>query len=233
MRYIGQKQALFIASKLRDELIFNMAQAEGNSLTFAETATVISGYSVAGKPMSDLHQVENIRDGWDFVIEHVKNNAFKVDKQTFIDVNAIVAQGENPSVGGFRDKMVVISGTAYMPPQPFLLSSLFREMVEKFEATQNVEASFDLFLDTARNQYFEDGNKRTGQLMMNGVLISRGYAPFTFAPKVDTEFRNQLLRFYETMEKQGMINFIHEQLNEPRYLLMQPELDVNDHPLKT
>ena len=226
MKYIGKEQALFIAKKLRDELIFNMAKAEGNPLSFAETSTVIHGLSVAGHKMSDLHQVENIRDGWDFVIDAVKHDNFHVDKQTFIEVNAIVSKEENPQTGDFRQKMVLISGTKYLPPQPFLLNELFRDMITHYEANQNdLNAVMDLFLDTARNQYFLDGNKRTGQLMMNGVLMSKGYAPFTFAPEADAEFRTVLLAFYETGDKQGMRQFIHDQINEPRYLILQEEFD--------
>ncbi|SUA60416.1 MULTISPECIES: Fic family protein [Oligella] len=233
LRHIGKEQALFIAHKLRDELIFNMAKLEGNSLTFAETQTVIQGISVAGRPINDLNQVINIRDGWDELINQIKTDTFKVDKENFVLMNKIVAKLENPSVGDFRIKPVLITGTEYMPPMDMLLSTLFREMLEDFEATSNFqsnhklnfESTFNLFLDTARNQYFEDGNKRTGQLMMNGVLILSGYAPFTISPSRDTEFRQKLLDFYESGNKNEMIDFIYSSINSPRYLVMQQELE--------
>ncbi|KGF22834.1 filamentation induced by cAMP (Fic) family protein, partial [Oligella urethralis DNF00040] len=90
LRHIGKEQALFIAHKLRDELIFNMAKLEGNSLTFAETQTVIQGISVAGRPINDLNQVINIRDGWDELINQIKTDTFKVDKENFVLMNKIV-----------------------------------------------------------------------------------------------------------------------------------------------
>ncbi|NEN75851.1 cell filamentation protein Fic [Pelistega sp. NLN82] len=224
MRYIGKEQALFIAKKLRDELIFNMAKAEGNSLTFAETASVIHGISVGGKRMSELNQIQNIRDGWDYVIDAVERDCFTVDKFTFIKVNEIVAREENKNTGDFRQKMVLISGTKYLPPQPFLLNDLFRNMLDAFHQNPTeIESMMNLFLDTARNQYFEDGNKRTGQLLMNGVFMREGYAPFTFAPEADNEFRHKLIQFYETGEKEGMRQFIIDQINEPRYVLMQEQ----------
>ncbi|SUA61593.1 Fic/DOC family [Oligella urethralis] len=229
MRKIGKNQALFIAQKLRDELIFNMAKAEGNSLTFAETSSVIHGVSVGGKRMSELNQIQNIRDGWDFIIHSVKNDNIHLDKQFFIHINSIVAREENPNIGDFRQKMVLISGTKYLPPQPFLLTELFREMLENFKVSSinDIKTSaMDLFLDTARNQYFEDGNKRTGQLVMNAVLMQNGFAPFTFSPDVDGEFRKALILFYETGKKEGMQKFIIEQINEPRYLVMQQEDEI-------
>lgn len=228
IRYIGKEQALFIAQKLRDELIFNMAKAEGNPLTFAETSTVIHGLSVAGHKMSDLHQVENIRDGWDFVIDAVRNNRFDIDKGLFIHINAIVARDENPYPGDFRRGMVTISGTKYTPPLALVLNDHFKQMMDNYNTVGDMDSVMDLFLDTARNQYFNDGNKRTGQLVMNGALMMRGHAPFTFAPDADASFREKLLNFYETGEKNDMRQFIYDQINEPRYLLMQEEIVQSD-----
>lgn len=34
-----------------------------------------------------------------------------------------------------------------------------------------------LCLRLTKSQYFGDGNKRTAQLMMNGLLVTNGYAP--------------------------------------------------------
>lgn len=148
-------------------------------------------------------------------------------------INKIVAKLENPSVGEFRVKPVLITGTQYMPPMDMLLGELFREMVEDFNRTSNFlsdeklnfESTFNLFLDTTRNQYFEDRNKRTGQLMMNGVLVQSGYAPFTVTPSRDTEFREKLLSFYESGDKNDMIDFIYSSINSPRLLVMQQELE--------
>lgn len=232
LNYIGQEQALFIAHKMRDELVFNMAKAEGNSLTFAETQTVIQGISVAGRPIDDLNQVINIRDGWDDLIKQIRTNTFEVCKDNFIHINRIVAKLENKQLGSFRTKEVLISGSDYIPPLNLVLPALFREMLDEFTKTSHfqtqekldIESTFNLFLDTARNQYFADGNKRTGQLMMNGVLIASGYAPFTLSPIRDTEYRQKLLDFYESNDKTAMIDFIYSSINDPRYLVMQHPL---------
>lgn len=224
IKYIGKERALFIAHKMRDELIFNMAKLEGNTLTFAETQTVIHGISVAGKPMFELHQIEHIRDGWDKIIEQVKKNHFTVNQDNFILINSIVARGENPQLGQFRTQPVSISGTQYMPPLPMLLNDAFRNMMVHFNATENIERALDLFLDTARNQYFADGNKRTGQLMMNGELMSRGYAPITISPNNEMRFRDALIRFYESADKAEMMLFLIDCLNDPRYAIMQQPL---------
>lgn len=221
MNKIGTERALFIAHKLRDEFIFNYAKAEGNSLTFAETQSVINGVSVGEKKMFELHQIEHIRDSWDELISQVKENRFEVSKNNFIHLNSIVAQGENPEIGNFRQRPVLITGTKYMPPLPMLLDDHFREMMQDYEQSSSYEKGFLLFLHTARNQYFADGNKRTGQLMMNGELMAQGYAPITISPERDSKYRDTLLSFYETNNKSLMIDFLLECAHDPRMQVMQ------------
>lgn len=232
MNKIGTERALFIAHKLRDEFIYNYAKAEGNSLTFAETQTVINGISIGGKKMSELHQIEHIRDSWDELIRQVKEKQFEVNKHNLIHFNSIVAQGENPEIGGFRQRPVLITGTNYMPPLPMLLNEHFQNMMQDYEQSSGYEKGFLLFLHTARNQYFADGNKRTGQLMMNGELMSQGYAPITIPPEKDRKYRDTLLNFYETNQKNGMMDFLLECSQEPRMLVMQQGADLSDAALE-
>ncbi len=219
--YIGIKQALFIAERMKEEFVFNMAKAEGNSLTFAETQTVMTGFGVSGRPIKDINQVRHIQKGWEEIIQQVKNNIFSLDRLNFILINELVSRDENPESGEFRQKQVLITGTKYVPTLPMLLRENFQFMIDSFMKNNQIESSFDLFLDTARNQFFGDGNKRTGQLMMNGVLMLNGFAPFTYPPERDEEFRDKILRFYETGEKKEMSLFIISCINDKRYLILQ------------
>lgn len=216
---VGLDNALMIAKKMRDELIFNMAKLEGNPLTFAETQTVIHGISVGGKKMSDLRQVENIRDAWDEIIRQVESQNFVADKQNFIYINSIVAEGENPQLGAFRSKPVSISGTKYMPPLPMLLDEAFREMIHQHQNTEKPNNALILFLQTARNQYFADGNKRTGQLMMNGSLMLQGYSPITIEPEQELIFRERLIDFYETNQAEPLTQFLLQCQQNSRFLV--------------
>lgn len=209
MKYIGKERALFIAHKMRDELIYNMAKSEGNTLSFAETASVVSGISVGQKKMSELHQIERIRDGWDEIITQVKSKRFEISKENFILLNTIVANGENDEIGGFRTKPVVIGGTKWLPPLPMILSEEFRNIIVNFEKEKDMQMkAYNLFLDSAKAQLFGDGNKRTAQLMMNGFLIENGFSLFSIDETLDTEYKEKLVRFYESGDKIEMIEFL-------------------------
>lgn len=211
MQKINKDNSLFIAHKMRDELIYNMAKSEGSTLTYAETSSVIDGISVGGKKMAELHKIERLRDGWEEIIYQVKNNLFKVDKENFIHINSIVARTENIELGNFRTKQVFIGGTKWQPLLPMLLSEEFRNIINLFESTSSVNKKiYNLFLDCAKAQFFGDGNKRTAQLIMNSFLISEGYSLFSIDVDLDTEYKEKLVRFYESDEKEEMLDFMEK-----------------------
>jgi len=221
MQFIGKKESIFVAKKMRDELIYNMAKSEGNTLSFAETSSVVRGISVGGKKMKELHQIERIRDGWDEIIQQCLLGKFEVTKENFIFINTIVADTENPELGNFRTKPVFIGGTKWQPPLPMLLSENFRNMINDFNNTSDISAkSFGLFLDSARNQFFADGNKRTSQLIANGYLITNGYSLFSIDESMDIEYKEKLIEYYESGNKEAMLDFLGKHQT-------QKDLDIN------
>ena len=64
------------------------------------------------------------------------------------------------------------------------------------------------FLWTARNQPFWDGNKRTGRLMMNGVLLDHDYDVLTVAASKQLEFNEKMIRFYDSADAGPMLEFM-------------------------
>jgi Fic family protein len=66
---------------------------------------------------------------------------------------------------------VSIAGTDYLPPQQVELTDLWRQLTQKPKPSDTngiYRYAISLFLQMARIQFFYDGNKRTGRLMMNG-----------------------------------------------------------------
>lgn len=209
MKKAGKDKAIFAAKKIKAELVYHMAKSEGNSLTYAETETVLQGISVSGRPVSDVRQVDNIGRAWDELIRQVEKDIFMVNKDNFILLNSLCAESENPQIGQFRDIHVRIGGTRYTPPLPMELSANFRNMIATFEQTDDpVTAAIDLFLTAARHQFFADGNKRTAQLMMNGHLMQHGYLPISIGTEQDVTYKSLLITFYESGDKTVMQDFL-------------------------
>lgn len=198
MGKVGKQKALFIAKKLKASLVFNMAKLEGNPYTFPEVQTLLDGITVGGYKLSDQDLVLRISAGWDRLIQLVEKGAFSLDKQTAIEMNALVARGEALSVGAFRDGMVSISATNHRPPSPDNLELTFDRLVQETKKEPMPRSAFRLFLQCSANQFFWDGNRRTAQLLMNGLLVSNEYMPVSIPAQDQLEYNKKMIRFYDT-----------------------------------
>jgi len=205
---IGKEKALFFAKKITTGFVFNMAKLEGNPFTFPEVQTLVEGVTVGGHSISDQQQVLRIKEGWSSLIERVEKGSFKLDKETVVELNAILAENEALSVGDFRDGQVGIQGTEHEPPEEDKLNELFDELVNEIKNENLPESAFRYFLKAAAHQFFWDGNKRTGQLIMNGLLIEGGYSPVLIPAKNQLEYNEKMVRFYNTGKTEEMECFL-------------------------
>ena len=213
MKAVGKETALYIARRLHPEFVFNMAQLEGNPYTLPEVQTTLSGITVGGHKISDQTQVLNIAAGWSEIIRQVATNKFILSKENFIHINTLIAKDEALSVGAFRDGQVGISGSDYRPPRAGEeLEKAFQLLLQHYQqATDITLQAFCGFLDAARAQFFYDGNKRTGQLTMNGVLLSAGYAPTVIFADTQLKYNQKMLSFYQSGNKEEMVAFLESQ----------------------
>ena len=89
---------------------------------------------------------------------------------------------------------------------------VYFEGKKNYHQTDSIaDKAFGLFLDAARAQFFYDGNKRTGQFMMSGVLMSHEFAPVVIFADTQHEYNQRMLAFYETGNKLDMMDFLREQ----------------------
>lgn len=200
------------AKKMLADLVFNMTAHEGNPMTQPEVHTlVVDGVTVGGHRISDEDQVRNIAAGWRELIRLVESNKFALNKETITHLHAIYAKEEALTWGAFRERGVTISGTEYIPPSHTKLNGLFTEMVWQYEQASNKDdASYDLFLTCARNQYFNDGNKRAGQYLMNGTRMMLGLPIITIAARKSHDYNSNMIRFYDTNQRDEMKTFLGE-----------------------
>lgn len=210
-----KKDVLFAAKKLKSQLVYNMAKAEGNTHTVAEVATIIEGFTVGGKKLQEQQQVVQIAAAWDYLIELVDSGRFIFSKQLAFELNKLVASADFSEVGCFRNRNVLITGTEYIPPMFTRIPSLWDELEQTTKNQSDPKvAAFNVFLGIARNQFFNDGNKRTGQLMMNGILMSNCFHIVTFPDRVIPEFFNKIIEFYDTGDKSSMIELLDQRQKE-------------------
>ena len=212
------KRTIFIARKLFAELVYDVQALEGMPFTMPEVETYLQGVTVGGHKVTDEAKLKQQAMAWERLIDLVETGAFAVDKATACGLQAIVAKDEALETGRFRSGMVGIAGTDHRPPAPKDLEAVFETTIREALAEPGVlRQGCRLHLDFARNQFFFDGNKRTGLLMANGRLMSHGLAPLSIPAKRLVEYNAGMLRFYDSDDRAEMTAFLrscHDNMSE-------------------
>jgi fido (protein-threonine AMPylation protein) len=180
------------------ELSWKSSRIEGNTYTLLDTEKLIlENKAAAGKTREETQMVLNHKEAFDFIrLNSVKFKA--INRRNMEEVHAILIK--DLGVGtGLRKKSVGVVGSAYHP-----LDNIHQigEAVEQFSAAVSRVASpyAKALLALAGISYiqpFEDGNKRTGRLMANALLMAHGLSPLSYRSVDESDYREALLVFYE------------------------------------
>lgn len=204
------REAAFYFKRNIAEHVWHAMVLERNPCTLAQTQTILTGVTVGGLTIPQQRQVENMGKACELLFSLVKEGRFALSKQMACDLHALVAKEEALTWGTFRTKPVTIAGTNHKPPPADALDALFDGGCTYLESDlpEPTERALALFLFMARSQFFFDGNKRTGRLLMNGLLMSHGFHALTIGPEHVQAFNEKMLAFYDTGNGTEMMDFL-------------------------
>ncbi|MDE7355522.1 MAG: Fic family protein [Rikenellaceae bacterium] len=162
------------------EYTYESNRIEGNTLTLQETELVVNeGVTIAGKSMREHLEAINHAEAIDYIRDFAKNN-IEISERTIKEIHALVLHGiDRDNAGRYRSVPVVISGSAYIPPQPYLIAPQMEAFMSKFadmeaQGIHPVLIAAYLHDELVRIHPFIDGNGRTSRLLMNLYLLRRG-----------------------------------------------------------
>ncbi len=215
----NKQQAIFLAKKQLPELVYDVVNLEGINYTIPEIMTLLDGITVGGRKQGDELIANNQIKSWELLFNLLTSENFKVDKKTVCQLHSIVAKDEALTHGVFRNSNVFIAGTDYLPPAANKLDKIWVNSMtclpRKPKKNNAIyQYAITTFLQMARNQFFFDGNKRTGRLMMNGILLSNGLPVINLSAKRQLEFNQLMTRFYPTNNESDMQEFMLSCLDE-------------------
>ena len=178
------------------ELTYTSNAIEGNTLSRAETALVISDeVTVAGKSIREHQEAVNTAAAWEWVKERVDNKpGIVLDNSSLLHLHEIVLRNiDNQNAGKYRNVAVRIAGSRTVLPNPAkvptLMQSFWSWLGTESEAIERaVEAHYKL----VTIHPFTDGNGRTARLVMNLILRASGYPPIIIRKEDRGEYLTSL-----------------------------------------
>jgi hypothetical protein len=229
------------------EYVWDAGVLEGNPFTFPEVKTLLDGVTVGGRKLSDQEQILNLAQSSKCLLDLVRQQEFKLDKQTFCALHALVARHEALEWGHFRGEGaethytpdVALGERGRFTPPPTepgaeQLNAIFSKGLAALEkdVPNPFERGTAFCLFGSLQQFFFDGNKRTSRFMMNGALMMEGIDAISIPAMRAAEFNSKMVEFYTTRDATQMMGFVlecHPEFSRIREL--NPELSlVRDAP---
>lgn len=201
------EQNIFVAKRNIIDYMWKSARLEGIGVTYPDTEAIFNGLTVQGVSVKDTVAINNLKHSWSFVLENVD---YPTDYPFICKINQIVGGGSLIANAGFIRKVPVsIGGTTWKPDIP--IEAIIKEELEDILKIESpTERAITLMLHCMRRQMFLDGNKRTGMLVGNHVMIANGAGIITIPIEHQREFTGLLIEFYETNKMNKITNFIHD-----------------------
>ena len=152
---------------------------EGNTLTQSETQIVIEkGITIGGKSVREHLEVIGHKEALDFVIELASDQAHLGERE-IREIHSLVMKGQaNGDSGRYRTLDVKAAGTDYVYPSHLKVPELMAEFVAWAGTPTEVhpvDFAAEAHLRFVTIHPFRDGNGRVGRLLLNLMLLRKGY----------------------------------------------------------
>jgi Fic family protein len=193
-----------VVAKLKEqfaiEMTFNSNAIEGNRLSLKETFLVISeGVTVKGKSLKEHLEAKDHYEAMQFLydlIEHEKRHTLSEHLIRSLQ-QLVVSETDPKSAGSYRAGSVMITGSSHAPPEAHEIPHLMRQLVawinSRPASMHPVEVAALAHHRLVFIHPFVDGNGRTARLLMNLLLMQKGY-PLAVILKNDRK------KYYEALD---------------------------------
>jgi len=189
---------------------------EGNSLTEAETKIIIEdGLTVAGKPIRDCYEALGHAEAYDLMYKLAKEKSFS--EANIKELHKLFYKRiDDKNAGNYRKVKVFISGSKYTFPPPEKVPSLMKEFIKSASTLEKkchaIEYSALAHKEFVFIHPFIDGNGRIARLLMNLILLQKGFVSAVIPPVLRREY-------IQTLEKAhtsdlDFIEFIAQRVKE-------------------
>ena len=182
---------------------YNSNAIEGSTLTYAETYAILyndNSFKIEGKEPREIYEAINHKKALELVFKNIQNNE-DFDERFIKKLNETINQ-DIKDTEGYRKIQVFIRGSEHIPPEPEKIPNLMTYYIYNYNNDKQ-----DIFSKVAKYHIefekihpFEDGNGRTGRLLINYELIKNNISPIVIA-------KEDRVKYFELLKNNDIDGF--------------------------
>lgn len=195
----------------RISLTWSSNALEGNTLTESETKVLLEdGLTVGGKPLRDTYEAIGHSKAYSYMFTLLHSQTI-TEKDILTLQSFFYKEIDEQNAGIYRKIPVFISGSNYPVCSPSEIPAAMTKFCQWLEQNKNMDP---VTLSALAHQKFVfihpfvDGNGRVARLIMNTLLIQRGYLPVIIPPIRRVEYIHALEKAHT--DTQPFIQLIKE-----------------------
>ena len=191
---------------------YNSNAIEGSTLTYAETYAILyndNSFKIKPKEPREIYEAINHKSALELVFESLKAGTI-FDERLIKQINEIINKNIKETKG-YRTVQVFIRGSEHIPPEPEKIPNLMNYYIYNYNHDEQ-----EIFTKIAKYHIefekihpFEDGNGRTGRILINYELLKNDLAPVV----IEKENRVKYFEFLKNNDIIGFANWLKELSN--------------------
>ena len=182
---------------------------EGSTLTYAETYAILyndNSFKIQGKEPREIYEAINHKKALELVFNNIKNKE-EFNERFIKKINETINK-DIKDTEGYRKVQVFIKGSEHIPPKPEQVPNLMNYFIYNYNNDEQ-----DIFKKIAKYHIefekihpFEDGNGRTGRILLNYELIKNNIAPVV----INKEDRVKYFEYIRNNDDVGLSKWFEE-----------------------
>lgn len=153
---------------------------EGSTLTYAETYAILyndNSFKIEGKEPREIYEAINHKKSLELVLKSIENKE-EFDERLIKRLNETINKDIKDTMG-YRTVQVFIRGSEHVPPSPEKIPNLMNYFIYNYNHdSDNIYTRIAKYhIEFEKIHPFEDGNGRTGRLLINYELIKNDLPP--------------------------------------------------------
>lgn len=179
---------------------------EGSTLSYAETYSIVfvdDSLPLRNVKPRELYEAINLK----YAFSKSLDNIDKIDNGLIIEIGKCVNKNIKDIVG-FRKVPVFIKGADFVPPKPEFVPSQMSELLYQYEHNDltTLENIANFHIQFEHIHPFEDGNGRTGRVLINHQLLEKDEIPIV----IPEERRTEYFDYLQNNDYSGFAKMINE-----------------------